>query len=77
MVHLHERLCQASPPTIWRGSLLRPVGIHIGQLNEKLDFRMAPWSGDQPVRIDFNEYNRRMISSDRENGIVESWHVCR
>jgi hypothetical protein len=46
-------------------------------LNGKLDFRMAPWSGDQPVRIDFNEYNRRMISSDRENGIVESWHVCR
>ena len=66
MGHLHERLCQASPPTIWWGSLLRPVGIHIGQLNGELDSRMAPRSGDEPVRIDFNEYNRSMISSDRE-----------
>ena len=56
MAHLHGRLCQASSPTTWRASLLRPVGIYIGQLKEELDPRMAPWGGDQCVRIDFNEH---------------------
>ena len=64
MGHLHERLCQASSVTTRRGSLLRPVGLYIGQLNGELDPRIAPWGGGQCVRIDFNEHDRRIDIPD-------------
>jgi hypothetical protein len=53
------------------GSLLRPVGIHIGQLNGELESRPAWWRGAERIRIDCNEHDLRRASIDGESGIKE------